>query len=117
MKEFAFIYRNEYKDLSQANKEQAAAMMQRWVDWFNDMNNSGQLVSHGSRLEPAAGKVARPGSVVTNGPYAEIKESIGGFSVVRAASLDEAVKLAQSCPVLASGGNVEVREIIPMNTL
>jgi hypothetical protein len=117
MKEFAFVYRNTYSPTPQLTKEQAAASMQQWVAWFNDMSNQGQLVSPGNRLEPAGGKVARPGQVVTDGPYAEIKETIGGFSIVKAESYEAALKLAHKCPILNVGGNVEVREIIPMNTL
>jgi hypothetical protein len=117
MKEFALVYRNQYNNMLQVTKEQAAASMQQWVEWFNQMSNSGQLVSHGSRLEPSTGRVAKPGNVVTDGPYAEIKETIGGFSIIKAESYDKALQLAQACPIIKVGGNVEVREIIPMNTL
>jgi hypothetical protein len=55
--------------------------------------------------------VVKPTNVVTDGPYTEIKESVGGYTVVKADSLDEAVELAKGCPILTVGGNVEVREI------
>jgi hypothetical protein len=54
--------------------------------------------------------------LVTNGPYVEIKEAIGGYIVVRAESLEEAAEFAKDCPILALGGNVEVRTIIPMTS-
>lgn len=114
MKEYVLVYRNQYNATPQLSAEQAAAMMQQWMDWMSQLKSKGQLVSQGSRLEPHRGKVVKANNVVTNGPYAEIKEAIGGFSIVKAASYDEAVEMAQGCPVLRAGGNVEVREIIPM---
>jgi len=61
-----------------------------------------------------AGKVVNPGNIITDGPYAEIKELIGGYTLVRAESLDEAAEMAKNCPILEMGGNVEIREINPM---
>jgi hypothetical protein len=58
------------------------------------------------------GKVVKPNNLVTDGPYMEIKESIGGYAVVKADSVEEAADLAKGCPVLNLGGNVEVREIM-----
>jgi len=111
MKEYALVYRNTLTAGPQLTSEQAAAMMQRWMDWMKQLQGKGHLVSQGYRLEPFTGKVVRPDNVVTNGPYAEIKEAIGGFSVVKAASFDAAVEMAKGCPILTNGGNVEVREI------
>jgi hypothetical protein len=49
---------------------------------------------------------------VTNGPFGEIKETIGGYVIVKAASVDEAVEFAKGSPVLQGDGNtVEVRKI------
>jgi hypothetical protein len=50
-------------------------------------------------------------AIVTNGPYTDIKESIGGYTIIKADNYDEAVEMAKGCPVLLAGGNVEVREI------
>ncbi len=50
-------------------------------------------------------------SVVTDGPYAETKEAIGGYFIIEAADLDEAAEIAKGCPVFDHGGLVEVREI------
>jgi len=66
----------------------------------------------GTGLSPA-GKVIKPGNVVTDGPFAEIKESIAGFVTIKAADLDEAVRLASACPILNGLGNsVEVRQVV-----
>ena len=57
-------------------------------------------------------RVAADNNVVTDGPYMEIKESLGGYAIVKAGSFDEAADLAKGCPVFGYGGNVEVREIM-----
>ena len=73
-----------------------------------------KLVDAGNRLEHD-GNVVKPNAIVTNGPYVEIKESIGGYTIIQADSLDEATELSKGCPILAVGGSVEVRAIIPMD--
>ena len=52
--------------------------------------------------------------MATDGPYTEIKELIGGYSLVKTGSLEEATEIAKGCPILEVGGNVEVREINKM---
>ena len=49
---------------------------------------------------------------ITDGPYAEVKEIIGGFIVVSSDSIEGAIKLAEGCPALQNGGKVEVRDIM-----
>ena len=57
-------------------------------------------------------RVVRHNNVVTNGPFGEIKETIGGYIIVKADSVDEAVEFAKGSPVLQGNGNtVEVRKI------
>jgi hypothetical protein len=58
--------------------------------------------------------VVKPNNVVTNGPYVELKEAVGGYSIVRAKDLKEASELAKGCPILQVGGTVEVRTIVAM---
>jgi hypothetical protein len=50
--------------------------------------------------------------VVSDGPFIEVKEMVGCYLIVKADSLDEAVEIAQSCPNLVYGGNVEVRPVL-----
>ncbi len=58
------------------------------------------------------GKTIKPNNVITDGPYAEVKEMVGGYLIVKANTLDEAVEIAKSCPNLIYGGNVEVRSVM-----
>lgn len=116
MKEFLLVFRRggaegEPQHLS---PEQLQAMMKPWQDWMGSLAAQNKLVNAGNRLEHD-GNVVKPNAIVTNGPYVEIKESIGGYTIIRADSLDEATELSKSCPILAVGGSVEVRAIIPMD--
>jgi hypothetical protein len=113
MKDFLFVYRNDYKNQPAASPEEMQAVTKKWMDWMGGVAAQNKLVSHGNRLG-SEGRVVRPGNVVTDGPYTEIKELIGGYSIVKAESYDEAVEIAKGCPIFEVGGNVEVRDINPL---
>lgn len=113
MKQFLFLYRTDYANMSQNNPAQAEAMMKKWMDWMGGIAAQNKLTSRGERLQ-SSGKIVKENNVVTNGPFMEIKESIGGYSIIKAESYKEAVEFAKGCPVLSTGGTVEVREIDPM---
>ena len=110
MKEFLFIFRNDYNALAGRSPEEMQSMTKRWMDWIGDIAAQNKLSNRGNRLENA-GKVVKGTNVVTDGPYIEIKESIGGYTIVSSSSIDDAVELAKGCPIFTTGGNVEVREI------
>jgi hypothetical protein len=115
MKEFLLVFRNQNGSAPvPSSPEQIQAMMKPWMDWIGSIAAQNKLVATGNRLEQD-GKVLKPGNLVTNGPYVEIKEAIGGYTIVKAASLDEAVDLSRGCPILNVGGSVEVRAIVPMD--
>ena len=96
---------------AQPTPEQLKGYMQSYQQWVDGIVAQGKLVG-GTGLSPA-GKVIKPGNVVTDGPFAEIKESIAGFVTIKAADLDEAVRLASACPILNGLGNsVEVRQVV-----
>jgi hypothetical protein len=114
MKEFLLVFRRDaVQPEMQLSPEQMQAMMKPWQDWIGSIAAQNKLVTAGNRLE-SGGSVVKPGKVVTNGPYVETKEAVGGYTIVRAASLDEATEMSKSCPILQVGGSVEVRAIIPM---
>ena len=113
MKDFLFVFRNDYKVLEERSPEEMEASMKKWMDWMGNFAAQNKLIDRGNRLH-SAGKVVNPGNVVTDGPFADIKELIGGYTLVRAESLEEATEMAKNCPILENGGTVEVREINPM---
>lgn len=99
--------------MPQSTPEQIQAMTTRWMDWIKGIASQNKLTDRGNRLT-TTGKVVKENNVVTNGPFIEIKEFIGGYSLVKSESYDDAVELAKGCPVFSVGGNVEVREINPI---
>ena len=114
MQEFLLIFRRENTGPeSPMSPEQLQAMMKPWMDWIGSIAAQNKLVTAGNRLQ-AEGSVIKPGNIVTNGPYVEIKESVGGYTIIKAATLAEATEISKGCPILFVGGSVEVREIIPM---
>lgn len=113
MKEYLLTYRADYKAMPQMSPEEMQANTQKWMNWIAGVAAEGKLAAQGNRLMPN-GKVLKGNGVVSDGPYAEIKESIMGYSIVKADSYDAAVEIVGGCPILHQGGNVEVREINPM---
>jgi len=114
MKDFLFIYRADFAAMQQQDSpEQMQAMMQRWMDWFTSLAAKDQLKDKGNRLQ-TAGKVVKSDNLITDGPYMEIKEAIGGYSIIAASGIEEAAEIAKACPIYTTGGSVEVREIAAM---
>ncbi len=84
------------------------------MNWLAGIAAQNKLVDKGNTLLPAPGsaKTVKPGDIVTDGPYTEIKEFISGYIVVKAETIDEAVDMAKSNPIFKLGGNIEVREVL-----
>src|SRR5882762_7731461 len=111
MKDFLLVFRTDYSTMPKpASPEEMQASTKRWMDWIGGIAAQNKLVDRGNRLVPA-GQVVKADNVIADGPYTEIKESIVGYSLVKANSIGEASELAKGCPILRIGGNVEVREI------
>lgn len=87
-----------------------AALAQKFFAWTDGLRRDGKLIVV-ERLGTAAGKTVRQrdGAVVVDGPFAEGKEIVVGLFILRVADFAEAVAIAQSCPLVAIGGTVEVR--------
>jgi len=109
MGEFILIFRRDYKTASvQPTPEKLQESLKHWQEWFGKLAAEEKLARPVQRFD-AAGKVLKSGGLVENGPYIELKESIGGLVIIRASSYEEAVEVAKGCPVLELGGNVEIR--------
>jgi len=114
MSDFLYIYRMT-PAAEKPSPEVMQQRMQKWMKWMNSLSEKGHLKERGHPLEQP-GKVVRGSQkTVTDGPFAETKDVVGGFSIIAAKDLAEAAELAKGCPVLEGGGNVEVRQIMHMN--
>src|ERR1700750_2940261 len=113
MEEYALIMRHE--DGSKiASPEQMEIWMKQTMDWIGGIAAQNKFVGGtGLPFDEARVVTNRDAKkMVANGPFGEIKETIGGFITVRAESVEEAVEFAKGCPVLQGEGNsVEVRKI------
>jgi hypothetical protein len=110
MEEYALIMRHpDGKKL--ATPEQMETWMKQTMDWIGGIAAQNKFVS-GTGLPFEEAKVVGSNNIVTNGPFGDIKETIGGFIIVKAESVDEAVEFAKGSPVLQGEGNtIEVRKI------
>jgi len=91
--------------------EEIQRVVGEWMTWFQRLSDQGKVTA-GSPLEPE-GKIVsgKGGRTVADGPFAESKEAIGGYFLLNASDLDEAVAIAQQCPGLPYGAKVEVRPV------
>src|SRR4029077_18383927 len=110
MDEFMLIFRHE-DGQKVASPQQIQVWMKQTMDWIGGIAAQNKF-SGGNGLPFENSKVVWHNSVVTNGPFGDIKETIGGYIIVKANSVDEAVEFAKGSPVLLGEGNsVEVRRI------
>ena len=96
-----------YKGLS---PEQMQQIGENWMAWFNRLKDEGKCVA-GNPLEREGKIVSGKNKIVSDGPFAESKETIGGYFLLKVGTLDEAVEIAQQCPGLPFGIRVEVRPV------
>ena len=108
--EYVLIFRNTgwHKDLS---AEEIQENMAQFTAWFEKLNGAGKFKDGGPLAHH--GKTLSSDTDVVDGPFAESKEEIAGFFIIRAASLAEAVEIAKGCPGLGFGQRVDVRAIVP----
>jgi hypothetical protein len=108
MNEFLLIIHRDIinKDAS-PSPEQMQLAIKPFQDWIGGIAAQNKLVMPPKRWD-GGGRVVQ-GDTVTNGPYAEIKESIGGVIQIRAEDYDDAVEIAKGCPILQWGAKVELR--------
>lgn len=105
MAKFLFSYRGGRMGTT---PEEQAENMGRWMAWFGGIGP--QLVDQGLPIV-AAKSVAADGSATD----ADLAGMVGGYSIVSAATMEEAIALARGCPVLAGGGSVEVGQTMEMD--
>jgi hypothetical protein len=98
--------------------EQMQKISDQWMAWFKQLTESGKALA-GNPLEPAGKIVSGKNGAVVDGPFAESKEAIGGYFLLRVGDMDEAVAIARQCPGLPYGAKIEVRPVAgecPMKT-
>jgi hypothetical protein len=112
MNDYVFLYRGADRG---GSPEEMQHRMQKWVTWMKELAEQGHLKDRGHPLERSGKTVRGRQKTVIDGPFAEAKDAIGGYTLVQAGDLDQAVEISKGCPILdAETGTVEVRPVLPM---
>jgi hypothetical protein len=112
MSEYVYLYRGGMQ--SNQSPDQMQQQMQRWMVWLKDLGEKGHIKDAGHPLEPTGKVVSGTSKTVSDGPFAEAKDLVGGYTIVHATNLAHAVELSLGCPIFLVGGSVEVRPVMKM---
>jgi hypothetical protein len=104
------IHRDLINREAAPSPQQMQDLIKPFQEWIGGIAAQNKLVAPPKRLD-TSGRVVKQ-SLVTDGPYAEVKESVGGLIVIRAKDYDEATEIAKGCPILNWGAAIEVRMAI-----
>ncbi|HYY28732.1 MAG TPA: YciI family protein [Chthoniobacterales bacterium] len=115
MAQFMFFIRSEGADFSKYSAGDFQDLLKRYQAWTEKLKTEGRFLA-GEKLSNDRGKSlkSKGGQIIVDGPYADTKEAIGGFYIIEAKDLNEAVEIGKSCPSLTDGGSVEIREVDQM---
>jgi hypothetical protein len=114
MEKFMYLFRGGDTQTSSQSPEAMQAHMQKWIAWMDDLGKKGSLAG-GEALQQTGKQVSGNKKLVTDGPFIEAKESVGGYLVVQAKDIDDAVEISKGCPILEVNGRVEIRPVQKMD--
>ncbi len=113
MKEFLFLIRGGEEKYQESSPEEMQKHMEHWQEWMGGLAKNEQLQG-GQPLMDEGKTLVEKGAIVIDRPFAEGKDSVGGYLIIKADSLEQATNIAKGCPSFEYGCSVEVREISPM---
>lgn len=110
MEKFMLLFRGS--DIYQPGQSPEAlqALKQKLIHWIGDLYQKGQHVAS-EPLEPTGKQVNGIKRTITDAPFGEGRNIIGGCTIVQARDINEAIEIAKGCPILESNANIEVRPI------
>lgn len=111
MEKFMYLFRGGMDTTQSAEAQQA--QMQKWYTWIDGLNKKGSYVA-GDPLLPSGKKLIGKKKTVTDGPFIEAKEMVGGYLIVLANDINDAVEISKDCPIFETDGSLEVRQIQKM---
>jgi hypothetical protein len=111
MEKYVLLFRMDIiTESAQPNAEQMQSYMTSWMKWIDDIAAKEQLAEGGNHFSKA-GKLLMPKNTITDGPYTANKESVAGYIIILAKGMDDAINIAQKCPILeGEGTSIEIRE-------
>jgi hypothetical protein len=116
MNEYLLIIHQDVSRAGSPSPQQLQEVIKPFQDWIGGIAAQNKLVAPPKRWD-VGGKVVRQNNVVTDGPYAEIKEAVSGTILIRANDYEEAAEIAKGCPALKLGSVIEVRMALPVPTV
>lgn len=105
-----FLFRGGNTHISTAKTQAAMDIIQTWNDWMQGLAEKG-ILAGGDALQVTGKHVKGSKKIVSDGPYAEGNEMVGGNLIVNAKDINDAVEISKGCPILNENGSVEVRPI------
>lgn len=111
MAKFMLLLRGGEAGWAALTPEEMQRAIQAYVAWGEQLRAEGRLLDADELHDGGTTIRTRGGTPTVDGPYTETKERIGGYYLITAADLAEAAEVAKGCPILITGGLVEVREI------
>lgn len=113
MSKYMYLFRGGDAERASSSPEEMQAHMEKWKTWMGRLASEEKLVD-GLPLSREGKTVVGKSAVVHDGPFAEGKEIVGGYLIVNAETVDDAVEISKGCPIFEHDGTVEVREIMNM---
>lgn len=104
------IFRGGNTHIATANSQAAMDIIKTWDNWMQGLAQKG-ILTGGDALQVTGKHVKGFKKVVSDGPYANGNEMFGGYLIVNAKDIDDAVEISKACPILDEDGSVEVRPI------
>jgi hypothetical protein len=113
MADYLFLFRGGDAARGKLTPEQMEQHMKKWMAWIEELSKAGQFKA-GEPLAPEGRVLTGRKQVMTDGPFAEAKDMVGGYLIVTASTLAKAGDLAKGCPIFETNGSVEIRPIREM---
>ena len=113
MKEYLLLFRGGNTYGIEQPPGQIQAHMQRWMEWMGNLGKEGKFVG-AQPLDHTGKTVSGTQKVISDGPFMEGKEMVGGYLIVNAKDIDEAVEISKGCPIFNEDGKLEVRPLQKM---
>ena len=108
--EYLLLFRGTQWDKS-LSPEEVQKVMGQFMAWFDRLSQEGKLKAGQPLAREGKLVSGKRGRTIADGPFAESKEAIGGYFLLQVESVEEAVEIAQECPILEYGATIEVRPV------
>lgn len=110
MNDFMLLLSGEVQNDPSLSLEEQQKEMQKYLDWLMGLKKDG-VVKSGQPLGNTGKKITNSNGIITDGPFTETKEAIGGYFIIAAEDLESATEIAKTCPHVLMGGNIEIRPL------